>query len=107
MPDSTAHPGALLDDLANEPLPSRRDDRLVIDQAIADALADNDGLLHIAAVRQHLARDVAPHMLGAVMSATVSHGDFVWTGEYAPNSGPSGNGAKPAKVWRALTKETT
>lgn len=95
----TAHPTALLDAIADDPLPSRQDDRAAIELAIRACLALHD-VVHISLVRDLLIRNVAPHMLGAVISATVTHGDFEWTGEYLPNGGPSRNAAKPAKVWR-------
>lgn len=96
----TAHPADLLDAIAADPLPSRQTDRQHIEAAIRTCAEEHDGLVTIAWVRDHITRDVAPHMVGSVMSATVTHGGFEWTGDYLPNSGPSGNAAKPAKVWR-------
>lgn len=103
----TGHPGEFLDDLAASQRINRMIDRAHIETAILSALEEHDGLLTIAWVRQHITRNVTPHMVGAVMSATVTHGGFEWTGQYAPNGGPSGNGAKPAKIWRSITQETS
>lgn len=96
----TAHPTALLDAVAADPLPSRQDDRAHILAAIRAAITEHGGLLHASWVREHITRDVAPHMVGAVMSGYVARTRAEWTGEYLPNGGPSGNGAKPARVWR-------
>lgn len=80
-------------------------DRAHIETAILSALEAHEGLLTIAWVREHITRDVAPYMIGAVMSGFVKTHGLVWTGDYQPNGGPSGNAAKPARVWMRI-KET-
>ena len=98
MTDTTDHPGDLLDILAADHLPSRQTDREHIEAAIKASAAEHGGKVHCSWVREHLTRDVAPHMIGAVMSA--NRRNFEVTGEWLPNGGPSGNGAKPSRVWR-------
>lgn len=93
-----SHPDALLDAIANDPLPARQSDREHITAAIYAAAAANDGYVHIAEVRAHITRNVWPPMIGSTMNAMRSQ--MRWTGAYAPNGGPSGNGSKPAKVWK-------
>lgn len=95
----SAHPTALLDAVAGHWLPSRQDDRAHIEAAIQASLRQH-GVVHISYVREHITRDVEPHMLGAVISGwAVRHGEPVG---WAPNGDTkSGNGAKPARVWRA------
>lgn len=92
-----AHPTQLLDAVASDWLPSREDDRSAIEAAIEASLRDH-GEVHIALVRARLTREVAPHMLGAVLSAwAVRHGEPVG---WRPNGDTkSGNGAKPSRVW--------
>lgn len=102
----TGHPAEFLGDLANEPLPPAPTDRAAIEAAIARCMSEHDGLVHITWVRPHIARKVRPHMVGAVISATAHRDDWKWTGEYLPNGGPSGNAAKPARIWRARPQET-
>lgn len=97
------HPTALLDAITNDPLPARQTDREHITAAIYAAAAANNGLVHIAQVRDHITRQVWPPMIGSTMNA-MRH-KMRWTGAYAPNGGPSGNGSKPAKVWKL--KEAT
>lgn len=77
-------------------------DRAHIETAILMALDEHDGIVTIAWVREHITRDVAPYMIGAVMSGFVKSHDLVWTGDYHPNGGPSGNAAKPARVWMRI-----
>lgn len=101
----SGHPGEFLDDLAAEPLPPAPADRAAIEAAVEKCIAEHDGLVHIKWVRPHIDRDVRPHMVGCVISAMSRHHDWRWTGEYAPNDGPSGNAAKPARIWRARPKE--
>lgn len=96
----TLHPTALLDAVASDWLPTRQDDRAHIEAAIAACAAEHDGLVHVAWVREHLSRDVAPHMLGAVMHAWAKTSGARHV-DWAPNGDTrSGNGAKPSKVWR-------
>jgi len=96
------HPGELLEAIADDPLPSRQTDRQHIQDAIRTALGEHDGFVTISWVRPHITRNVAPHLIGAVMSAYVRTHDLVWTGEYRPNGGPAGNAAKPARIWMSL-----
>lgn len=95
------HPTALLEAVADHWLPARQDDRQVIEAAIARSLAEV-GEVHIALVRDRLARPVEPHMLGAVISAWATrHGECI---DVRPNGDTkSGNGAKLARVWRLKT----
>ena len=72
-------------------------DRAYIETAILMALDEHDGIVTIAWVRHYI--------IGAVMSGFVKSHDLVWTGDYHPNGGPSGNAAKPARVWMRI-KET-
>lgn len=104
--DESLHPTDLLDAVAADPLPSRQDDRGLIEAAIAASLAEH-GVVHISHVREALARiaggrEVAHFMLGAVISGwAVQHGEHVG---WMPNGDTkSGNGAKPARVWRLRT----
>lgn len=97
------HPTELLEAIAADPLPSRQDDRALIEAAIAASLRSH-GVVHISHVREHLARiagtrEVAHWMLGSVISAwAVRYGEPIG---WEPNGDrKSGNGAKPARVWR-------
>ena len=89
---------AILHAVMTDPLPSRQTDREHIEAAILACAAEHGGLVTIAWVRPHITRDVWPPMVGAVMSSMRSR--MEWTGTYQPNSGGSGNAAKPARVWR-------
>ncbi|MGV3564206.1 MAG: hypothetical protein ACO1ON_13090 [Nocardioides sp.] len=92
------HPTELLDSVASHWLPARQDDRAVIEAAI-DASLREVGEVHIALVRERLTRVVQPHMLGAVISAWATrHGEHI--GWRRNGDTESGNGAKPARVWR-------
>ncbi len=93
-----SHPTVLLHAISDDPLPARQTDREHITAAIYAAATANDGYVHIAQVREHITRNVWPPMIGAVMSG-MRH-KMRWTGAYAPNGGPSGNGAKPARIWK-------
>lgn len=79
------------------------EDRAVVLAAIDRAAAANDGEVHITDVRAHLAREVDPNVVGAVMCALVRQRVLVATGEYRPNGGTkSRNGTKPAAVRRLV-----
>lgn len=87
----------------HDPLPSRIDDAAHIRHAIARSLAVH-GEVHISLVRRYITRDVAPHLIGAVINGwSKRHGQF--TGWRPNGDTKSGNGAKPAPVWIA-SKET-
>lgn len=101
--DESLHPTDLLDAVAADPLPSRQDDRAHIEAAIRECARRNGGLVTIAWVRPLITRDVWPPMVGAVMSSMRSQ--MEWTGQYAQNGGGSGNGAKPARVWRLIDQQ--
>lgn len=103
----TGHPGVLLDAIAADPLPSRQTDRQHIEAAVNAAAAAHNGIVHISTVRPLLTRNVWQPMLGSVISAMARAGRLEWTGDYLPNGGPSGNGAKPARVWRLTTPTPT
>lgn len=85
-------------------LPTRRDDRAAVRRAVAICAAERRGLVHIAYVRPHLPADVAPHVIGAVMSALHTTGHLVHIpGRFEPNGDVrSGNASKPARVSRLV-----
>lgn len=92
-----------IDAKASDWRPWAVEDREVVLAAIDRAAAANDGEVHIADVRAHLAREVAPNVLGAVICALVRQRVLVGTGEYRPNSGSkSRNSTKPAEVRRLV-----
>lgn len=79
------------------------EDREVVLAAIDRAAAANDGEVHITDVRGHLARDVDPNVVGAVICALVRQRVLVATGEYRPNGcTKSRNSTKPAAVRRLV-----
>ena len=80
-----------------DPLPSRQDDAAHIRAAIDKAL-EVHGVVHVSLVRPFITRDVAPHLIGAVLSGwATQHGRFV--GYRRNGDTRSGNGNKPAPVW--------
>ena len=84
-----------------DPHPWREDDRHVVLDAVNDAAAANNGLVHAADVRDRLARDVGPTMPGAIICALVRQGRLVSTGRTAPNGdAKSRNRTKRAEVRR-------
>lgn len=92
-----------IDAVARDWRPWRVEDRAVVLAAVDAAAAANDGEVHIADVRERLARDVDPHTVGAVICALVRQRVLVGTGVFRPNGGvKSRNATKPAEVRRLV-----
>ena len=78
----------------------RANARNAIRAAINLAARDNDGEVHIAAVRPLLPDWIAPSLIGAYMCALVRGRHLIPTGHYAPNGdGAARNRTKAAKVY--------
>ena len=92
-----------IDAVAADWRPWRVDDRRVVLAAVEQVAAECDGLVHIADVRERLAREVDPHTIGAVICALVRQRVLVDTGATRPNGGHrSRNRTKPAAVRRLM-----
>lgn len=89
--------------VASDWRPSRREARRLIRRAIARCAALHGGKVHISWFREELPAWIDPHQIGATISALHHTGHLASAGEWLPNGGGSGNGAKPALV-RVLTK---
>ncbi len=96
---------AIADDPAAAFIPAKRDDRAAVRAAVAKAAREHKGLVHISYVRPLLPTDIAPHVIGAVMSGLHTSGHLIVSNRPPlPNGGPSGNASKLARVSR-LVKE--
>lgn len=89
-------------DPSQQVIPTRRDDRQVVRDAVAQAAREHRGMVHVSWVRPLLPAGVAPHVIGAVFAGLHLSGHLVATTRTLPNGGPSGNAAKLAKVSRLV-----
>lgn len=83
--------------------PTRVEARRILREAIHRCADAHAGRVHIAWFRADLPQWIDPHQIGAAVAAWAARGHLHWTGEYLPNGGPSGNGGKPAKVYRLVS----
>lgn len=88
-----------IDAVSQDWRPGAEDDRAAIRAAIQAAADESGGFVHAADVRRHLAREVNPHAMGAVICALVRQGVLVNTETVRDNGGArSRNATKPARV---------
>ncbi|WP_372595603.1 hypothetical protein [Actinotalea sp.] len=100
---------AVLGAIATDWRPSRVDSREAVRQAVMTAAREHHGQVTAATVRPHLPAWVNPASIGAAINAFRLGGYLIRTG-WAPNGGPSRNGAKRSPVYRltrVIPKETT
>ena len=93
-----------IDAVAADWRPSRVADREVILDAITACAAANKGYVHVADVREHLARELNdPHQLGAVVTTLVRSKHLRWTGKTRANGNTkTRNAERPAKLYRLV-----
>ncbi|EYR64275.1 hypothetical protein N866_13575 [Actinotalea ferrariae CF5-4] len=85
-----------LDALAADWRPWAVADRAVVLAAVEAAAAASGGEVHASTVREHLAREVGPHVPGGVICALVRQRVLVDTGQVRP----SGDGTKRNRTKR-------
>jgi hypothetical protein len=99
----TAHVQDALDVVVADWRPTREQSRAAIVKAVHKAAGDHRGLVHAAAVREHLPQWCNPHQVGAVICALVRQGYLVPTGRRRPNGGgKSRNRTKASEVRRLV-----
>lgn len=83
-------------------IPTRRDDRVVVREAIARAAREHRGQVHISWARPYIPAGVAHHVIGAVFAGLHLSGHLVATTRTLPSGGGSGNASKLAKISRLV-----